>query len=105
MVGELPLASCMQESKMPDMLMKWLCLVLSALVLIPHTLAQVDVSLNFKKDFYLADEFILAELTIVNFSGKTLVFGGQPNWLTFSVESSRDTLVARQKELDVMGRF
>ena len=51
MVGELPLASCMQESKMPDMLMKWLCLVLSALVLIPHTLAQVDVSLNFKKDF------------------------------------------------------
>ena len=32
MVGELPLASCMQESKMPDMLMKWLCLVLSALV-------------------------------------------------------------------------
>ena len=105
MVGELPLASCMQESKMPDMLMKWLCLVLSALVLIPHTLAQVDVSLNFKKDFYLADEFILAELTIVNFSGKTLVFGEQPNWLTFSVESSRDTLVARQKELDVMGRF
>ena len=105
MVGELPLASCMQESKMPDMLMKWLCLVLSALVLIPHTLAQVDVSLSFKKDFYLADEFILAELTIVNFSGKTLVFGEQPNWLTFSVESSRDTLVARQKELDVMGRF
>ena len=105
MVGELPLASSMQEPKIAGMLMKWLCLVLSALVLIPHTLAQVDVSLSFKKDFYLADEFILAELTIVNFSGKTLVFGEQPNWLTFSVESSRDTLVARQKELDIMGRF
>ena len=80
------------------------CVWCSALVLIPHTLAQVDVSLNFKKDFTLLINSFSLNSPLLIFREKHGIRRAT-QLVDFSVESSRDTLVARQKELDVIGRF
>ena len=67
--------------------------------------AQVDISLSFKKDFFLADEAMLAELTIVNYSGRSIVLGEKADWLTFSIESSRNKTLSAERPLDIYGRF
>jgi hypothetical protein len=67
--------------------------------------AQVDVSLEFKKEFYLAHESIMAEVKIVNFSGKTLTFGTDKNWLQFTIESRGDFPVEKIGDLDVVEKF
>ncbi|MDC0325468.1 hypothetical protein OAM01_01795 [bacterium] len=66
---------------------------------------QVDVSLEFKKEFFLAHESILAEVTIVNFSGKTLNFGSNKDWLQFTVESKGEFPVEKAGDLDVLEAF
>lgn len=66
---------------------------------------QVDVSLEFKKEFFLAHESILAEVKIVNFSGKTLHFGADKNWLQFSIESRGEFPVEKMGDLDVVEKF
>jgi hypothetical protein len=67
--------------------------------------AQVDVSLEFKKEFYLAHESIMAEVKIVNFSGKTLNFGTDKNWLQFTIESRGEFPVEKAGDLDVVEKF
>ncbi|MBT5927818.1 MAG: hypothetical protein HOH33_14495 [Verrucomicrobia bacterium] len=66
---------------------------------------QVDISLEFKKDFYLAHESILAEVKIVNFSGKTLNFGLDKDWLQFTIESKSEFPVEKAGDLDVVEGF
>ena len=68
-------------------------------------LGQVDVSLEFKKEFYLAHESIMAEVKIVNFSGKTLNFGTDKNWLQFTIESRGNFPVEKVGDLDVVEKF
>ena len=66
---------------------------------------QVDVSLEFKKEFYLAHESIMAEVKIVNFSGKTLNFGTDKNWLQFTIESRGEFPVEKVGDLNVVEQF
>ena len=66
---------------------------------------QVDVSLEFKKEYYVAHESILAEVKIVNFSGKTLNFGTDKNWLQFTIESRSEFPVEKVGDLDVLEGF
>lgn len=67
--------------------------------------AQVEVSVEFKKDFFLAHEEMLAEVKIINFSGRKLTFGKEKDWLQFSVESLNDFPVEKAGELDIMETF
>ncbi|MDB4665088.1 hypothetical protein OAE97_01950 [Verrucomicrobia bacterium] len=67
--------------------------------------AQVDISLQFKKEFYLAHESLLAEVVIINFSGKTLTFGQDRHWLQFIVEPRNGSFIERNGDLDTMEVF
>lgn len=67
--------------------------------------AQVEVSLEFKKDFFLAHEEMIAEVKIVNFSGRTLTFGQDQDWLQFTVESRNEFPVEKSGDLDIVETF
>ena len=66
---------------------------------------QVTVELEFDKDFYIADESMTASVRITNFSGRSLVFGRDNEWLRFLVEQE-DGFLAKQKGVaPVVGEF
>ena len=66
---------------------------------------QVTVELEFNKDFYIADEAMTASVRITNFSGRSLVFGRDNEWLRFLVEQE-DGFLAKQKGVaPVVGKF
>lgn len=66
---------------------------------------QVTVELEFDKDFYIADESMTASVRITNFSGRSLVFGQDNEWLKFLVEQE-DGFLAKQKGVaPVVGEF
>lgn len=66
---------------------------------------QVTVELEFDKDFYIADEVMTASVRITNFSGRSLVFGQDNEWLRFLVEQE-DGFLAKQKGVaPVAGEF
>ena len=67
--------------------------------------AQVEVSLEFKKDFFLAHEEMIAEVKIINFSGRTLTFGEDQEWLQFTVESRNEFPVEKAGDLDIVEKF
>lgn len=85
----------------------YLRMFLSLLALSPLCLlrGQVTVELEFEKDFYIADESMTASVRITNFSGRSLVFGQDNDWLRFLVEQE-DGFLAKQKGLPpVVGEF
>ena len=87
-------------------MLKKIALYLSLLCCIAQGVqGQVDVSLEFKKEFYLAHESIMAEVKIVNFSGKTLNFGADKNWLQFTIESRGEFPVEKVGDLNVVEQF
>ncbi len=87
-------------------MLKRIALYFSLLACTSHLVqAQVDVSLEFKKEFFLAHESILAEVKIVNFSGKTLSFGKNKDWLQFTIESRGGFPVEKIGDLDVVEEF
>jgi len=67
--------------------------------------AQVEVSLEFKKDYFLAHEEMIAEVKIINFSGRTLTFGQDQEWLQFTVESVNEFPVEKVGDLDIVEKF
>lgn len=85
----------------------YLRMFLSLLALAPlcGLRGQVTVELEFEKNFYLADEAMTASVRITNFSGRSLVFGQDNEWLRFLVEQE-DGFLAKQKGVaPVVGKF
>ncbi|MCS1411773.1 MAG: hypothetical protein M2R45_04975 [Verrucomicrobia subdivision 3 bacterium] len=66
---------------------------------------QVTVKVDFEKDFYIADETMLASVRITNFSGRSLTFGKDNHWLMFSVEKSNGFLADQDGNPSVIGEF
>lgn len=66
---------------------------------------QVTVELEFEKDFYLADEAMTASVRITNFSGRSLVFGQDNEWLRFLVEQEDGFLAKQEGIAPVVGKF
>ncbi len=69
------------------------------------SMAQVSVELDFDKEFYIADEPMMANVRITNFSGRTLSFGEDSSWLQFSVDRRDGLLVDRRGAPEVRGVF
>ena len=68
--------------------------------------AQVNATLEIDKSRLLPRETFVARLKIVNFSGQTLVFGEDNNWLQFEIETETGEVVTPIAEPPkVEGRF
>lgn len=68
-------------------------------------LAQIRVELTFGQETYLPHEAMYAEVRIINSSGRTLVLGKDPDWLTFNIEPVEGGAVKMRKPVDVQGEF
>lgn len=66
---------------------------------------QVRVELTLEHEQYLAKEALVAGVRIGNFSGQTLQFGKDPDWLRFSVEAADGFIVPKQGTPPVLGEF
>jgi len=67
--------------------------------------AQVTVDLRLDQTEFLPGEAILLAVKITNLSGQPMHFGGDPGWLTFSVESSDGLDVVKISEVPVREQF
>lgn len=85
----------------------YLRMFLSLLALAPlcGLRGQVTVELEFEKDFYIADEAMTASVRITNFSGRSLVFGRDNEWLRFLVEQEDGFLAKQEGVAPVAGEF
>lgn len=80
----------------------WLGLVVASL---SSASAQVTVEVLLDQDQYLPGEALVAKVRITNRSGRTLVLGKEPDWLTFSIESHESWVVPKLSEAPVVGEF
>ena len=83
----------------------FLIAALSCLGLVPRLAAQVTVEIVLDEDQFLPRETLRAGVRITNFSGQTLQFGADPDWLRFTVERKDGNLVPQQGEIPVQGEF
>src|SRR5262245_31982051 len=67
--------------------------------------AQVRVEVTLDQEQFLSGEALPAAVRVTNRSGQTLHLGGQPDWLTFSVESREGSIVVKNGEVPVLGEF
>ncbi len=67
--------------------------------------AQVSVEVVLEQEQFLPSEALPAAVRITNRSGQTLRLGGEPDWLTFSVESRDGFVVVKNGEVPVVGEF
>jgi len=86
------------------------CLVVVSLLLASAAVslrAQVSVEVVFEQDQdqFLRGEAIKAGVRITNLSGRTLHFGEDDDWLTFTVQSREGSVVARVSDVPVRGGF
>jgi len=91
-------------TSLPALPLGWLLLAL--LVPAVSSTAQVNATLEIEKSRLLPRETFVARLKIVNFSGQTLVFGEDNNWLQFEIETeSGEVLTPIAEPPKVDGRF
>ena len=68
--------------------------------------AQVSVEVTLDQEHFLSGEDLTAAVHITNHSGQTLHLGGEPDWLTFALESrDRRGIVIKNSEPAVLGEF
>jgi hypothetical protein len=84
-----------------------LCTVWVLLLAALRLPAQVTVEVVFDEgqDQFLRGEAIKAGVRITNLSGRTLHFGADDDWLTFTVQSREGGVVARLTDVPVRGEF
>jgi hypothetical protein len=75
-----------------------------AVTLLPVS-AQVTVEVTQDQDQFLPSETLATAVRITNRSGRDLRLGQGEDWLTFSVQSRGDSVVARSGEVPVGGEF
>jgi hypothetical protein len=86
--------------------MKTLISVLLLLVAaLPAAWAALLVEVRVDQEQYLPGEALPVAVRITNRSGQTLHLGGEPDWLTFSVESRDSFIVSKTGEVPVVGEF
>jgi hypothetical protein len=78
---------------------------LLALMFISRASAQVSVELSLDQEQFLPSESVPLTVKITNRSGQQLHLGVEPDWLTFSVESSDGFVVIKNAEVPVDGEF
>jgi len=66
---------------------------------------SVSVELVFDNEQYLANEELTAKVRITNFSGQTLTFGNEEDWLTFIIDGGPGHLVSQRAKVPVLGEF
>ncbi len=67
--------------------------------------AQVTVEVAQPQDQFLPAEAVPVTVRIMNLSGQTLHLGGDPDWLTFSVESREGVVVPQMADLPLFEPF
>jgi hypothetical protein len=67
--------------------------------------AQVSATVTLDQDQFLPSESVLAAVHVTNRSGQTLHLGADPNWLTFSIESTDGFIVLKNADPPVRGEF
>ena len=85
--------------------MRNLALWLGLLATLSSGFGQVTVEVTLDQDQFLPAETIVAAVRIANRSGQTLLLGGTPDWLTFSVEAREGLIVPKMDEVPVTGEF
>ena len=70
-----------------------------------RSLAQVSMELALDQEQFLPNEAIRVAVKITNTSGQPLHLGEDPDWLTFSVESQDNYVVAKNSEVPVVEPF
>jgi hypothetical protein len=73
-------------------------------VLLPVS-AQVSVEITQDQDQFLPSEAMPTAVRITNRSGRNLHMGGEPDWLTFSVQAHGSEVVTKSAEVPVVGEF
>src|SRR6478736_662199 len=71
----------------------------------PVLRAQVTAEVVMDQEFFLVGEAIPAEVRITNRSGQTLHLGADNEWLTFTVESRNNYVVAKNGDVPVQKAF
>jgi hypothetical protein len=79
-------------------------LVLAGVALSPVS-AQVSVEVTQEQDQFLPGEAMPTAVRITNRSGQDLQLGGEPDWLTFSVQGRESQVVSKRGEVPVLGNF
>lgn len=67
--------------------------------------AQVTIDVTQDQEQFLPGEAVKVAVRITNLSGQELHLGGEPDWLTFAVESREGTVVPKLGEAPVLGEF
>jgi len=80
-------------------------LACAGLVLATGAAGQVTVDVVLEQEQFLPGEAVPVAVRITNLSGQTLRLGGEPEWLSFAVESRDGFIVAKTGEPPVLGAF
>src|SRR5207244_2189507 len=67
--------------------------------------AQVDVELVLDQEQFLRSESLPVKLQIRNFSGRTLRLGGQPDWLSFTIEAQEGRPLSKSGDIPMPKPF
>lgn len=85
--------------------MKTLIAVLLMAAGLAQVRAQVSLELVMPQEHFLPSESVPVTVRITNRSGQQMHLGAEPDWLTFSVESSDGFVVIKNAEVPVVGVF
>lgn len=65
----------------------------------------ITVEVQFDQQYFLPHETLMAKVRITNFSGQTLKFGTDGNWVAFTVQGQNGFIVPQLRDLPVEGEF
>jgi hypothetical protein len=85
--------------------MKRFLLSVLALLAVLRAPAQISLDLALEQDQFLPHESIRLAVKITNTSGQPLHLGEDPDWLTFSVESTDQSIVVKNSDVPVVEPF
>jgi hypothetical protein len=74
-------------------------------IIMPSLWGQVKISVILDQEQFLPGEEVSIKVRVVNYSGRTLTFGEDNNWLRISVQADDSFVVPHTGELPVEGRF
>lgn len=66
---------------------------------------SVSVEVLLDQEHYLPHESLIAKVRITNYSGQTLQFGTDDDWLKFSLEGRGNAIASRLSKVPVKGEF
>lgn len=74
-------------------------------LVIPSLWGQVKVSVILDQEQFLPGEAVPIKVRIINYSGQTLVFGDDNDWLRLSVQAADSFIVSHKGDVPVTGSF